>query len=167
MSSASVDHFGATLGNSERWSTIFAVALGVVGVSLLGVTFAVKSGNPRWLFLSLPFTLMLFVIGRYAPLGYRLAADGVHVERRARPRVIAYRTIRSTDRVARPLAGISLTASKGVFGRFGRFWNSTLGFYRLFLTNRKNIVWLETTGGWMALSPDRPDEFVARLRARI
>ena len=139
----------------------------MVGVSILGVAFAVKTGNPRWLFLSLPFTLILFGIGCYAPQGYRLAADGVHVERRAGPRVIPYRTIRSADRVARPLAGISLTASKGIFGRFGRFWNTTLGLYRLFLTNRESVVWLETADGWIALSPDRPDEFVARLRPRI
>src|SRR5262249_12215137 len=76
--------------------------------------------------------------------------------------------IRSVDRVARPLAGISLTASKGIFGRFGRFWNSTLGSYRLFLTNRESVVWLQTTSdGWVAISPDRADEFVVRLRTRI
>ncbi len=139
----------------------------MVGLSILGVAFAMKSGNPRWMFLSLPFALILFVIGRYAPQGYRLAGDGVHVERRAGPRVIPYRTIRAADRVARPLAGISLTASKGIFGRFGRFWNTTLGFYRLFLTNRESVVWLQTSDGWVAISPDRPDEFVARLRTRI
>jgi len=139
----------------------------VVGFSILGVAFAVKTGNPRWMFLSLPFAVILFVIGRYAPQGYRLAADGVHVERRAGPRVIPYRTIRSADRVARPLAGISVTASKGLFGRFGRFWNSTLGSYRLFLTNRDTVVWLQTTTGLIGISPDRPDEFVALLRTRI
>jgi hypothetical protein len=139
----------------------------VVGVSILGVAFAVKTGNPRWMFLSLPFAVILFVIGRYAPQGYRLAADGVHVERRAGPRVIPYRTIRSADRVARPLAGVSVTASKGLFGRFGRFWNSTLGSYRLFLTNRDTVVWLQTTTGLIGISPDRPDEFVALLRTRI
>ena len=140
----------------------------MVGSSILGVAFAVKTGNPRWLFLSLPFAVVLFVIGCYAPQGYRLAADGVHVERRAGPRVIPYRMIRSVDRVARPLAGISLTASKGIFGRFGRFWNSTLGSYRLFLTNRESVVWLQTTSdGWVAISPDRADEFVVRLRTRI
>jgi hypothetical protein len=139
----------------------------VVGVSILGVAFAVKTGNPRWMFLSLPFAVILFVIGRYAPQGYRLAADGVHVERRAGPRVIPYRTIRSADRVARPLAGVSVTASKGPFGRFGRFWNSTLGSYRLFLTNRDTVVWLQTTTGLIGISPDRPDEFVALLRTRI
>ncbi len=139
----------------------------MVGFSILGVFFAVKTGNPRWMFLSLPFAVILFVIGRYAPQGYRLATDGVHVERRAGPRVIPYRTIRSADRVARPLAGISVTASKGLFGRFGRFWNSTLGWYRLFLTNRDTVVWLQTTTGLIGLSPDRPDEFVALLRTRI
>jgi len=139
----------------------------VVGFSILGVAFAVKTGNPRWMFLSLPFAVILFVVGRYAPQGYRLAADGVHVERRAGPRVIPYRTIRSADRVARPLAGVSVTASKGLFGRFGRFWNSTLGSYRLFLTNRDTVVWLQTTTGLIGISPDRPDEFVALLRTRI
>src|SRR5436190_8029451 len=76
-------------------------------------------------------------------------------------------SIRSADRVARPLAGISVTASKGLFGRFGRFWNSTLGSYRLFLTNRDTVVWLQTTTGLIGISPDRPDEFVALLRTRI
>jgi len=29
------------------------------------------------------------------------------------------------------------------------------------------VVWLKTTRGWIALSPERPDDFVARLRARF
>ncbi|MBI4246157.1 MAG: hypothetical protein HY614_03115 [Candidatus Rokubacteria bacterium] len=126
-----------------------------------------KSGEPRWFSLPLPFALILFFVARFAPTGYRLAPDGLHVERRAGPTVIAYAMIRSVDRLPRPLAGFGLNASKGVFGRFGRFWNTTLGFYRLFLTNRQNVVWLQTSGGWVGLSPDRPDEFVERLSRRI
>jgi hypothetical protein len=138
-----------------------------VGVlTLVGLVFAVKSGDPRWMFLSLPFTLVVFVIARYAPSGYRLAADGVRVERRAGAVVIPYRRIRAVDRALRPVGGMSLFGSKGVFGRFGRFWNTQLGFYRLFLSNRDAIVWLSTEDGWVGLSPDRPDEFVARLQAR-
>ncbi len=136
-------------------------------MTVLGVVFTARSGELRWLFLSLPFTLILFLTARAAPSGYRLAPDGVRVERRARPIVIPYATIRSVDRAPRPLGGLTLTASKGVFGRFGRFWNPTLGFYRLFLANRDNVVWLRTETGWVGLSPDRPDEFVARLAARI
>jgi hypothetical protein len=148
-------------------STLSAVALGVVGMTVLGLVLTIRTGEPHWLFASLPFGLLLFVIGRFAPNGYRLAADGIHVQRRMRDAVIPYRSIRAVDRVSRPLGGLTIFGSKGVFGRFGRFWNSRLGLYRLFLTNADGVVWLDTTDGWIALSPDRPDEFVARLEARL
>ena len=111
--------------------------------------------------------MVTFVAARYAPLAYRLAGDGVHVERKAGDYVVPYRAILSVDATARPTRGVSLFASKGLFGRFGRFWNSTLGVYRLFLTNTDGVVWLETSAGMIALSPDRPDEFVERLRSRL
>jgi Bacterial PH domain len=136
-------------------------------MSVLSVVFTVRSGEPRWLFLSLPFSLVLLVIGRLAPTGYRLAGDGVHVERRAGPHVIPYRTIHDADQTARPIAGLSVMGSRGVFGRFGRFWNARVGFYRLFLSNGDRVVWLTTADGLVGLSPDRPDEFVARLRGRL
>jgi hypothetical protein len=136
-------------------------------VSLVGVLFAAKTGDLRWLFVALPFALLLLAVARLAPTGYRLAADGVHVERRAGPKVIRYAVIRGVDREARPLAGLSVTASKGVFGRFGRFWNSTLGFYRLYVTDAERVVWLRTTEGWIGLSPEPADAFVTALRSRI
>jgi Bacterial PH domain len=139
-----------------------------VGVlSVAGIVWAIQRHDPRWIFLSLPFTLMVFVLGRYAPTAYRLGADGVHIDRRAGPVLIPYRRIRGADREARPVAGVSVFGSQGVFGRFGRFWNMRLGVYRLFLTNRDTIVWLATDDGWVGLSPDRPDDFIARLRARL
>jgi hypothetical protein len=143
------------------------VLLGVVGTTVLGIVFTVKSGDVRWLFLSLPVTLVLFVIGRYAPVAYRLAGDGVHVERRAGPKVVPYRRVRSVDREPRAVGWLSVFASKGVFGRFGWFWSPTLRFHRAYLTNQDNVVWLDTDDGWIALSPDRPDDFVDRLRGRV
>lgn len=148
-------------------STLGAVALGVVGLSVLGVVFAVRSGELLWLFLSLPFSLVLLVAGRFAPTGYRLAGDGVRVERRAGAALIPYGRIRGVDRAPRQVRGLTTLGSNGIFGRFGRFWNSRLGFYRLFLTNREGVVWLDTEDGWVALSPDRPDEFVERLQTRL
>ena len=161
------DRFAATLGSSERRVTVAAVALGVVGTTVVGLVLTVRSGEPAWLFLSLPLALILFVTGRFAPLGYRLAGDGVHVERHVGAKVIRYRDIRGVDRAPRPLAGLTVNGSRGVFGRFGGFWNTTLGFYRLFVTNRESLVWLDTDRGWVGLSPDQPDEFVERLRARV
>ena len=144
-----------------------AVVLGVVVFSLVGLLLTVTSGDPRWLFFSVPFTLMLFVMGRYAPTAFRLAGDGVHVERRAGAAVIPYRAIRAADDAPRSPAGLSVFGSRGVFGRFGRFWNHSLGHYRLFITNGHSIIWLDTANGWVGLSPDRPQQFLEQLRARI
>ena len=135
-------------------------------LSVFGIVWALKTGDPRWIFLSFPFMLMVFVMGRFAPTGYRLAPDGIRVERRTGGVLIAYRRIRAVDRVSRSVAGMSLFGSQGIFGRFGTFWNMRLGFYRLYLTNRAGVVWLATDNGWVALSPDRPDEFVKRLQAQ-
>jgi Bacterial PH domain len=136
-------------------------------MTLLGLVATVQSGDPRWLFMSLPCSLILFVVGRFAPTGYRFGARGVHVERRVGDRVIPYHAIRDADRLERPIRGISLAASKGVFGRFGRFWNPRLGFYRLYVSDARSVVWLQTDGGLVGLSPDRPDEFLTRLRAHL
>ena len=136
-------------------------------LSIAGIVWAIQRHDPRWIFLSLPFTLMVFVLGRYAPTGYRLGVDGVRIERRAGPVLIPYRRIHGADREPRPVAGMSVFGSRGVFGRFGRFWNMRLGVYRLFLTNRDTIVWLATDDGWVGLLPDRPGEFMARLGARL
>jgi hypothetical protein len=138
----------------------------VIVLSVAGIWRAVTTGDPRWMFLSLPFMLMIYVMGRFAPSGYRLIPDGVRVERRARSTVIPYRRIRGVDRQARPVAGLSMFGSHGLFGRFGTFWNMRLGFYRLYVTNRDAVVWLATDDGWVGLSPDRPDEFVRRLEGR-
>jgi len=124
-----------------------------------------RTGELLWLFLSLPFTLLLLAMSRFAPTGYRLGPDGLAVERRVGPKVIPYRDIRAIDRAPRPLGGISMMGSNGILGRFGHFWNSRLGFYRLYVTDRDKVVWLETSRGWIAVSPDQPNEFVERLRA--
>ena len=126
-----------------------------------------RSGDLRWLFLGLPLAVMLLLIGRLAPIGYRLAGDGVHIERKAGAKVIAYRAIHGVDREARPVNGLTVTGSRGVFGRFGRFWNRHLGFYRLYVANGDAVVWLATDDGWVGLSPARPVEFVERLRSRL
>lgn len=161
------DDFAAPLGRNERLSTLAALVLVIGGTTVFGFVMTVRSGDIRWLFLSLPFIVMLWIAARFAPTGYRLAADGIHVERRAGRKVIAYRDIRGVDRVSRSVKGLTFAGSNGLFGRFGSFWSPRLGFYRLFLANTDTIVWLSTVQGWVALSPDRPEEFCARLAARL
>lgn len=166
-SAASPVWFEARLGTRERLSALAAIILIVGGSTVVGVVMTARTGDLRWLVVSLPFTLMLFVAARLSPSGYRLAPDGVHVERKAGAKVIPYAGIRGVDREPRSPRGLTVTGSNGLFGRFGRFWNPRLGMYRLFLSNTETIVWLTTEQGLVGLSPDRPDEFVERLTARL
>jgi hypothetical protein len=148
--------------------TLGAVIVAIGGMTLLGVVFTVRMADLRWLFLGLPFTLMLLLMSRLAPTGYRLAADGLHVVRRGFPdKVIPYRRIRGVDRTPRPLTGLTLTGSKGIFGRFGTFWSPRLGVYRLYMTHTDRVLWLDTADGLVGLSPDAPDELAARLQERL
>lgn len=136
-------------------------------LSAVGVVLAVRNGDPRWLLVSLPFTLLLWIFGRLAPTAYTLGGDGVHIHRRAGVLVIPYRTIRAVDTEPRSLAALTTFGSRGLFGHFGRFWSPRLGSFRLYLANRRDVVWLATDGGWVGLSPDRPREFVERLQRRL
>jgi PH (Pleckstrin Homology) domain-containing protein len=125
-------------------------------------------GNPEWLFIGLPFLGIFWATMQYAPRAYRLAPDGVRIERRAGDIVVPYEAIVAVDRERRGLTGFG-AGSKGFLGwfSFGRAWRPSLGRYRLALTNRRDVVWLRTTSGWIAVSPDPPDAFVDRLRARL
>jgi hypothetical protein len=161
------DRYPATLGTRERLATIVAAGLTVVGFTVVGIVVTARTGELPWLFIGLPFSIFMFVLGRYAPVAYRLESDGIHVERRAPEVVIPYGRIRAVDRERRHLQGMSFAGSKGIFGRFGRFWNSQLGWYSLYLSNTEGIVWLATDGGWVGLSPDTPDEFVRHLQGRL
>jgi hypothetical protein len=139
----------------------------VGGTTIFGAVMTARTATFEWLFLSLPFLVMLLVAARYAPRAYWLAGDGLHIERKAGPKVIPYRDIRGVDRGPRSVKGLSFIGSNGLFGRFGRFWSPRLGFYRLFLSNTHSVVWLATRDGWVALSPDLPDEFCTRLSLRL
>jgi hypothetical protein len=146
---------------------VAAVALGVVVLSVVGVVFMARSGDPTWLLLALPCTRVRWGFGRFAPTGYALGGDGVQVHRRAGVLVIPYRAIRGCDGERRSLSGLTLFGSRGIFGHFGRFWSPRLGNYRLYLANTRDVVWLATEWGWVALSPDRPGEFLEGLRRRL
>lgn len=135
--------------------------------TVVGLVMMIQTHDFRWLVLGLPFLIMLLIAARFAPSGYRLGSEGVYIERKVGAKLIRYRDIRTADRERRSIKGLTFGGSNGLFGRFGRFWNPRLGLYRLFLSNTSSVVWLGTSEGWIAVSPDRPDEFVAGVQARL
>ena len=153
----------------EKILTVVGLVVGIGSPLIAGISAMAATGAPWLLLLPILIALIFLVSARLAPRAYRLGADGVHVERRGTANVVVpYRDIRGVDRVRRSLVGLG-AGSNGFLGRFtfGRGWRPGLGAYRILITNSFDVVWLQTTRGWVALSPERPEEFVARLRTRI
>jgi hypothetical protein len=161
-------HFPATLGRKQRLvAGVLGIGLGFGVPFLLSVAMVATSGEMSLLILPLPFLGALWAIQGLAPSGYTLEEEGVRLERRWARRLIPYDRIVRCDRRPRPIGGLLAAGVNGLFGSHGPRWNSRTGWHYLAITNTTDLVFLETRGGLVVLSPARPDEFVSELSARI
>jgi hypothetical protein len=161
-------HFPAALGRKQRLvAGVLGIGLGFGAPFLLSVAMVATSGEMSLLILPLPFLGALWVIQGLAPSGYTLEEDGIRLERRWLRRLIPYDTILRCDRRRRPIGGLLAAGVNGLFGSHGPRWNPRTGWHYLAITNTTDLVFLETRGGLVVLSPSRPDEFIAELSARI
>jgi len=164
----SEEFFPATLGARQRWlAGLVGIGLGFGAPLILSVLLVATSGDPVFVILPLPFLGALWCIQGLAPRGYSLGEDGLGLERRWLRRVLPYAAIAGVHRGARPAGGLGGVGLNSLFGAHGLRWNPWTGRHYLFVTRTTGLVWLETAGGLIALSPDRPDEFAAALSRRI
>lgn len=161
-------HFPATLGRKQRLvAGVLGIGVGFGGPFLLSVAMVATSGEMSLLILPLPFLGALWMIQGLAPSGYTLEEEGVRLERRWARRLIPYDHIVQCDRLRRPIGGLLAAGVNGLFGSHGPRWRPRTGWHYLAITNTTDLVFLETRGGLVVLSPTRPDEFIAALSARI
>ncbi len=161
-------HFPAPLGRKQRLiAGVLGIGLGFGVPFLLSVAMVAVSAEMSLLILPLPFLGALWVIQGLAPSGYTLEETGLRLERRFSPRLIPYEAILRCDRRRRPIGGLLAAGVNGLFGSHGPRWNPRTGWHYLAITNTDDLVFLETRGGLVVLSPSRPDEFVTALQARL
>ena len=161
-------HFPASLGRKQRLvAGVLGIGLGFGLPFLLSVAMVAASGELSLLILPLPFLGALWTIQGLAPSGYTLEDRGVRIERRWLRRLIAYDRILGCDRQRRPIGGLLAAGVNNLFGSHGPRWNARLGWHYLAITNTDDLVFLDTRGGFVVLSPSDPDAFVSALRARI
>jgi hypothetical protein len=161
-------HFPASLGRRQRLlAGVLGVGVGFVVPFLLSVALVAATGDPSALILPLPFLGALWVIQGLAPSGYTLEEGGVRIERRWLRRLIPYDRVGACDRRRRPIGGLLAVGINGLFGSYGPRWNPRTGWHYLAITNTDDLVFLETAGGVVVLSPTDPDEFVRALTARL
>ena len=161
-------HFPSVLGTRQRLvAGVLGVGVGFGAPFLLSVALVATSGDPSFLILPLPFLGGLWAAQGLAPTGVSLEPDGVRLERRWLARFLPYSAIRRCDRRPRPIGGLGAVGLNALFGSHGRRWNPRTGGHYLFITNTRDLVYLDTSAGLVVLSPSEPDAFVARLRARL
>ena len=161
-------YFPASLGRRQRLlAGVLGVGVGFVVPFLVSVALVAATGDPSALILPLPFLGALWVIQGLAPSGYTLEERGVRIERRWLRRLIPYDRIGTCDRRRRPIGGLLAVGINGLFGSHGPRWNPRTGWHYLAITNTDDLVFLETAGGVVVLSPTDPDEFVRALTARL
>jgi hypothetical protein len=162
------EHFSATLGPRQRLVTgVVGIGLGFGVPFLLSVALVASSGDPSLLMLPLPFLGGLWAIHGLAPSGYTLETRGLRLERRWFSRVLPYAAILRCDREPRSIGGLLAVGLNGLFGSCGWRWNRRTGWHYLAITNTRDLVYLTTSGGLIVISPSHPEEFAARLRARL
>ncbi|PYO28006.1 MAG: hypothetical protein DMD86_17070 [Candidatus Rokuibacteriota bacterium] len=158
--------FPALLGRRQRFiAGVFGIGFGFGAPFILSVVLVATSGDPSLLILPLPFLGGLWAIQGLAPSGFTLEETGVRLERRWLSRRLPYAAILACDRDRRPIGGLLAVGLNGLFGSSGWRWNPRTGWHYLAITNTRDLVYLHTAAGLVVISPSRPDEFVAGLRA--
>ncbi len=161
--------FGARWDRSLRWTTWLAVLI------LAGVAFAAfhstRTVPAAWPFALLVCAIIAATAGSswlLAPTGYELRPAALTVLRRLLPVSVPLEQIRAVDRLADGALAwaFRVWGNGGMFGWYGRFWNRSLGPFRLYATRRTNLVRIDTDRELFVLSPDDPDAFVAAVLQR-
>lgn len=158
--------FKAPWGVMLAGMTLFSCVL-LVGIAVIGLTTGPRE-SVWWLLgmvvmpLTILFVSMLFVIR-----GFVITDDMLIVQR------LGWNTRLSlTDFVSARVdpeaikRSIRLFGNGGMFCFTGTFRNKHLGTYRAFANDMSRSVVLKFTDRTVVVTPDRPDEFAARLNSR-
>lgn len=158
------------------WDGTTRVITSALVVAAIGIEAALAYGlwtsNPRlpagyaWL---AGAAFLLPVVGSFLlrPCAYRVDRGELLVERLIHPVRIGLDQIASAESISpQELRGaIRLLGSGGAFGYYGHFWNRSLGRFRLYAGNRRELVLLRLKDGRrFVLSPARAEAFIAALR---
>lgn len=113
---------------------------------------------------AIPFLAWLF-----SPQAYELRDGALVIVRPFRPVVIPFAEIQCVhvvdpEDVSWPIRVLGVG---GMFGYYGKFWRTELGFASYYLRNKENPIVLDTaTRGRIVLSPDSP-ELARALRTAL
>ena len=160
--------FGAPWSTSVKWITAltvsFLVILVVFGISQLGDDGPGSNIILLLLGIVMP-ALLLLASFSWMIRGYVVEGEMLSVQRLGWRSKLDLKDLVSVE--ADPEAMASSIRTFGIGGLFcicGRFRNKNLGAYRAYATDPKRSVVLKFQNQTVVVTPDRPDDFVARIK---
>jgi len=162
-----MQRFQASLGRKVVVMTGFVVVILVV-VSASAVMFQ-RGMNPtaQLALIVLPFAAL--GIGLFFRVwSYDVHADHIRIRRIAFPVNLPIASLKRAEQTPELMRrSVRTFGNGGLFGFYGRFWKPGYGKFRAYITNPENTVLLQCDDKMVALSPDRPQDFVLLLRERM
>ena len=144
---------------SKMLTSLVCVLLGIEAVHML---YRLSLGlEDDWtvllqllILIAIPFLAWLF-----SPQAYELRGGALVIVRPFRPVVIPFAEIQGVHVVDPEDVSwaVRVMGVGGMFGYYGKFWRTELGFASYYLRNKENPIVLETTHGRIVLSPDSPE----------
>lgn len=104
----------------------------------------------------------------FRPLNYVLTVDNLVIHRLFNDITIKRGDILTAREISKKDMGMTIRTFGvgGLFGYFGKFFNSKLGRLTMYGTRRNNTVLVETSNKKIILTPDNPIELVRHLSIR-
>jgi hypothetical protein len=113
-----------------------------------------------WVGLFLSILLLLCYL--YAPIAYVLDNEKLVVIRRINSKTFSPVVRCVSIEYDKPSFVLRLWGNGGVFSGSGIFWSREYGIFRAYVTTGKRslLVLVETAGGKVIISPEKPDDFL-------
>jgi hypothetical protein len=146
-----------------HWGTLLVVVSSLLTALFLGLAFVEfkHGGTSFWVGL----WLLALVVGcaLFAIRGYTVTPDAILVHRLLWSTRLPRAGLQSARVESLPIWLVIRIGNGGFFSCTGWRYSPRLGFYRVFVTDRRHAVVLRYTNRTVVVSPTAPDEFVHDL----
>ena len=155
---------------SAPWGTPLKITTGLSSLVLAGIaaigTFSGPHNNPLWILgmIAVPLS-MLFIAALFTIRGYVLTREALVIRRPGWNSRVWLSGLQSAEVDAEAMSqSIRTFGNGGMFCVAGTFSNGKLGSYRAFATDTRHSVVLRFSDRTIVVTPDLPDNFVARIK---
>ena len=152
------------------WGTFVIAVSALVSVLLVGlpIIFTILSpGSEPLMFVALYSPILILIVAMFFMIrGYVLSGDALFVRRLFWNSKIDLSGLTTVEFNPEAMSkSIRTFGNGGLFAICGFFRNKTLGSYRAFATDPKKSVVLKFPGKVIVVTPDRPEEFVGKIKS--